>query len=208
MNNKISNLITKNKNLLRINYIRKSYGVVKKMKLKKVLIGITKSDIRNFLKLQDKINITDIFINEDLRLIGYFEFLGMNINTEVELAFSKIEGNNIYINIKSFKILKMNILNSISKKVFNYVINAFSNIEGVSFENNYFKLEVYKLIDRYYKEHNLIDLNNMEILDIVIENKEIELTFGGIGINTKVIRKEYGVNEVPYVEAEIVSDGE
>ena len=62
------------------------------MKLKKVLIGITKSDIRNFLKLQDKINITDIFINEDLRLIGYFEFLGMNINTEVELAFSKIEG--------------------------------------------------------------------------------------------------------------------
>ena len=45
------------------------------MKLKKVLIGITKSDIRNFLKLQDKINITDIFINEDLRLIGYFEFL-------------------------------------------------------------------------------------------------------------------------------------
>lgn len=178
------------------------------MKLKKVLIGITKSDIRNFLKLQDKINITDIFINEDLRLIGYFEFLGMNINTEVELAFSKIEENNIYINIKSFKILKMNILNSISKKVFNYVINAFSNIEGVSFENNYFKLEVYKLIDRYYKEHNLIDLNNMEILDIVIENKEIELTFGGIDIDTKVIRKEYGVNEVPYVEAEIVSDGE
>ena len=72
------------------------------MKLKKVLIGITKSAIRNFLKLQDKINITDIFINEDLRLIGYFEFLGMNINTEVELAFSKIEGNNIYINIKRF----------------------------------------------------------------------------------------------------------
>ena len=178
------------------------------MKLKKVLIGITKSDIRNFLKLQDKINITDIFINEDLRLIGYFEFLGMNINAEAELAFSKIEENNIYINIKSFKILKMNILNSISKKVFNYVINAFSNIEGVSFENNYFKLEVYKLIDRYYKEHNLIDLNNMEILDIVIENKEIELTFGGIDIDTKVIRKEYGVNEVPYVEAEIVSDGE
>ena len=48
----------------------------------------------------------------------------------------------------------------------------------------------------------------MEILDIVIENKEIELTFGGIDIDTKVIRKEYGVNEVPYVEAEIVSDGE
>ena len=41
-----------------------------------------------------------------------------------------------------------------------------------------------------------------------IENKEIELTFGGIDIDTKVIRKEYGVNEVPYVEAEIVSDGE
>ena len=40
------------------------------MKLKKMIVCITKGDIRNFLKLQNKINISDIFINDDLRLIG------------------------------------------------------------------------------------------------------------------------------------------
>lgn len=178
------------------------------MKLKKMIVGITKADIKNFLKLQNKINITDIFINDDLRLIGIVKFLGMNISIEAELSFAKVEYNNIYLNIKSFKILKMNIVNSISKKVFNYVISAFTDIEGVSFEENDFKLEVNKLIRKYYKEQELIDLNMVQVIDASIIDNEIEIIFGGVDIDTEVIRKEYGVKEVPYVEAEIVSDGE
>lgn len=178
------------------------------MKLKKMIVGITKVDIKNFLKLQNKINITDIFINDELRLIGIVQFLGMNISVEAELSFSKVEYNNIYLNIKSFKILKMNIVNSISKKVFNYVISAFTDIEGVSFEENDFKLEMNKLIRKYYKEQELIDLNMVQVIDVSIVDKEIEIIFGGVDIDTEIIRKEYGINEVPYVEAEIVSDGQ
>ena len=176
------------------------------MKLKKMIVGVTKTDIKNFLKLQNKINITDIFINDEIRLIGIVQFLGMNISVEAELSFSKVEYNNIYLNIKSFKILKMNMVNSISKKVFNYVISAFTDIEGVSFEENDFKLEMNKLIRKYYKEQGLIDLNKMQVTEVSIINKEIEIVFGGIDIDTEVIRKEYGVDEIPYVEAEIVSE--
>lgn len=178
------------------------------MKLKKMIICITKKDIRNFLKLQDKINISDIFINDYLRLIGTVQVFGMNINIETELSFSKVEHNNIYLNIKSFKVLKMNILNPISKKVFNYVINAFTDIEGITFEENDFKLEVTTLINKYYKEQKFIDLNKVQVIDVSIVDKEVEVYFGGIDIDTEVIRREYGKNEVPYVEAEIVSDGE
>ena len=178
------------------------------MKLKKMIVCITKNDIRNFLKLQDKINISDIFINDDLRLIGSVQILGMNVNIEAELSFSKVEFNNIYVNIKSFKILKMNIVNPISKKVFNYVINAFTDIEGVTFEGNDFKLEVTTLVNKYYKEQKFIDLNKVQVIDVAIVDKEVEVSFGGIDIDTEVIRREYGKNEVPYVEAEIVSDGE
>ena len=178
------------------------------MKLKKMIVCITKNDIRNFLKLQDKINISDIFINDDLRLIGSVQILGMNVNIETELSFSKVEFNNIYVNIKSFKILKMNIVNPISKKVFNYVINAFTDIEGVTFEGNDFKLEVTTLVNKYYKEQKFIDLNKVQVIDVAIVDKEVEVSFGGIDIDTEVIRREYGKNEVPYVEAEIVSDGE
>ncbi|WP_370773702.1 hypothetical protein [Clostridium sp.] len=178
------------------------------MKLKKMIVCITKSDIRNFLKLQNKINISDIFINDDLRLLGSVNILGMNVNIEAELSFSKVECNNIYINIKSFKVLKMNIVNPISKKVFNYVINAFTDIEGVTFEENDFKLEVTTLINKYYKEQKFIDLNKVQVIDVSIVDKEVEVYFGGIDIDTEVIRRAYGKNEVPYVEAEIVSDGE
>ena len=166
------------------------------------------NSIRNFLKLQNKINISDIFINDDLRLIGTVQVFGMNINIEAELNFSKVENNNIYVNIKSFKLLKMNIVNPISKKVFNYVINAFTDIEGVTFEGNDFKLEVATLVNKYYKEQRFIDLNRVQVIDVSIVDKEVEVAFGGIDIDTEVIRKEYGKNEVPYVEAEIVSDGE
>ena len=102
----------------------------------------------------------------------------------------------------------MNIVNPISKKVFNYVINAFTDIEGVTFEENDFKLEVTTLINKYYKEQKFIDLNKVQVIDVSIVDKEVEVYFGGIDIDTEVIRREYGKNEVPYVEAEIVSDGE
>ncbi|WP_297713792.1 hypothetical protein [Clostridium sp.] len=176
------------------------------MKLKKMVVCITKKDIRNFLKLQDKINISDIFINDYLRLIGNVQVFGMNINIETELSFSKVEYNNIYLNIKSFKLLKMNIVNQISKKIFNYVINAFTDIEGVTFEGNDFKLEVATLVNKYYKEQKFIDLNRVQVIDVSIVDKEVEVEFGGIDIDTEIIRKEYGKNEAPYVEAEIVSD--
>ena len=177
------------------------------MKLKKMIVCITKSDIRNFLKLQNKINISDIFINDDLRLLGSVNILGMNVNIEAELSFSKVECNNIYINIKSFKVLKMNIVNPISKKVFNYVINAFTDIEGITFEENDFKLEVTTLVNKYYKEQKFIDLNSVQVTDVSIVDKEVEVEFGGIDIDTEVIKREYGKNEIPYVEAEIVNEG-
>ena len=132
---------------------------------------------------------------------------GMNINIETELSFSKVEHNNIYLNIKSFKVLKMNILNPISKKVFNYVINAFTDIEGITFEENDFKLEVTTLVNKYYKEQKFIDLNSVQVTDVSIVDKEVEVEFGGIDIDTEVIKREYGKNEIPYVEAEIVNEG-
>lgn len=176
------------------------------MKLKNMIVCITKNDIRSFLKLQDKLNINDIFINDNLRLIGNVQVFGMNINIEIELSFSKVEHNNIYLNINSFKVLKMNILNPISKKIFNYVINAFTDIEGITFEGNDFKLEVATLVNKYYKEQRFIDLNRVEVVDVSIVGKDVEVEFGGIDIDTEVIRREYGKNEIPYVEAEIVSD--
>ena len=70
------------------------------------------------------------------------------------------------------------------------------------------KLTIQEKINKYYKEQKFIDLNKVQVIDVSIVDKEVEVYFGGIDIDTEVIRREYGKNEVPYVEAEIVSDGE
>ena len=62
------------------------------------------------------------------------------------------------------------------------------------------------LVNKYYKEQKFIDLNRVQVIDVSILDKEVEIEFGGIDIDTEIIRKEYGKNEAPYVEAEIVSD--
>ena len=76
----------------------------------------------------------------------------------------------------------MNIVNPISKKVFNYVINAFTDIEGVTFEENDFKLEVTTLINKYYKEQKFIDLNKVQVIDVSIVDKDGIQKLGAKGV--------------------------
>ena len=66
------------------------------MKLKKMVVCITKKDIRNFLKLQDKLNISDILSNieftmsnEDMQklmqdlLAGYEDYIQNNPEADI-----------------------------------------------------------------------------------------------------------------------------
>ncbi|SCK03192.1 Uncharacterised protein [uncultured Clostridium sp.] len=176
------------------------------MELKKIVVGISEADIINFMKLQDKVIVNEIKINNNILVLGEFELLRTKIKFELEFIFTKVEHNNIYINISNFKIYKLKILNSIFKKAFNYIIKAFTEIEGVKFEGDYFKIELPKLINRYYREQDIIDINKLEVSDIIINDSEVEITFGGIDIDSKVVREELGETEVEYVEAEIVNN--
>lgn len=176
------------------------------MKLKKIVMSVTKDDIFNLLRLQDKIEIIDIIINEGIEVFGEYEFFNMKIKFQLKGEFSKIEDNNIYVIINNFKILKIDILNSISKKVFNYVLKAFTDIEGIEFEGNYLKVSISKLIGKYYSTETIINLNRVEVKDIKIINGEIEVTFGGIEIDTTKFEKESDEEQVEFIEAKIMDE--
>lgn len=176
------------------------------MKLKKIVMSVTKDDIFNLLRLQDKIEIIDIIINEGIEVFGEYEFFNMKIKFQLKGEFSKIEDNNIYVIINNFKILKIDILNSISKKVFNYVLKAFTDIEGIEFEGNYLKVSISKLIGKYYSTETIINLNRVEVKDIEIINGEIEVTFGGIEIDTTKFEKESDEEQVEFIEAKIMDE--
>lgn len=178
------------------------------MKLKKIVVAIDNKDIINFLKLQNKIDIVDVKIDNNVEVVGKFELMKFKVNFELELLFNKVENNNVYINISNVKILKINILNSISKKIFSYIINAFTYIEGVSFENEDFKLDILRLINRYYKDQNVVNINEIEIKDVFIKDKEVEVVFGGIDINPEAIVKDSESEKEEYLNEEIVIDVE
>lgn len=169
-------------------------------------MSVTKDDIFNLLRLQDKIEIIDIIINEGIEVFGEYEFFNMKIKFQLKGEFSKIEDNNIYVIINNFKILKIDILNSISKKVFNYVLKAFTDIEGIEFEGNYLKVSISKLIGKYYSTETIINLNRVEVKDIKIINGEIEVTFGGIEIDTTKFEKESDEEQVEFIEAKIMDE--
>lgn len=170
------------------------------MKVKEIVISLLAEDISNFIKLQNKVIVDSISIDKSLNIDGFYPFMGININFEASLMVGKVENNSVYLDIESFKILKMNIINALSKKAFNYFISAFSDISGVSFEGEYFKLDVANLINRYYKEQSFVNINYLEVNEVKINKDEVEIHFGGIHIDTTTSE------DVPYVEAEIVND--
>lgn len=173
------------------------------MKVKKIVLAFSSEDIKNFLKLQDKVRIKEIIINDKVHFYGQYNILKVDVDFEGVLEFLKVVNNHIYVDIKSFKILKRNILNSLSKKVFNYVIKAFSEMEGVKFHGEHFVIDVLKVSEKYTRDFQGLDFKKFEAKDIGIEEGEVLVTFGGITIDTSVMDSD---ENVPYVDAEIVDE--
>lgn len=117
------------------------------MDIKSLVIQISKEDIRGFLALQNKVKIKEIYINENINIVNEIQFLSRIIECNCILSIMKVENNNIYMEVKKFSISKFNIINKMLKKVFNYFIEGFTDIKGLNFEEECFKLDIDKIIN-------------------------------------------------------------
>lgn len=160
------------------------------MNIKTLVVEISNKDIKNFLKLQNKINIKEVTINENINVVTEIEFLSKVIECECILSVVKVENNNIYLDIKNFSIAKFNIMNKMIKKALNYFIEGFTDIKGISFQDESFKLDVDKIINQYYKAENSINLNELQLTTIDIKSGIIELILEGIKIDTNKLNDD------------------
>lgn len=185
------------------------------MKVKKIMISLLKEDILKFFSFQKKIIVSDLIIDNNLNIKGAYNLKGININFESMLEISKVEHNNVFGSVIDFKLLKMNIFNVLSKKAFSYVSNAFENIDGISFQGQDFKIEITKIIDRYYKEQTLLKLDNVVVNKVVINKGEVEISFSDIDINTSIserlsqdnhVNKDAEIKDISYIETEVIND--
>lgn len=159
------------------------------MKIIELTLSLSSKDILSFFDLQKKIQITNVIIDKHIIILGTYKITGIHVSFESTLKIAKVTSNTIYVNISTFKLLKVNLMNPLSKKALNYVINAFSDIYGISFEGENFKLNVLKIVNKYYKSQEIIDLNTALINDVVVNKDEIQLTFNNIDINIDEYKK-------------------
>ncbi len=159
------------------------------MKIIELTLSLSSEDILSFFDLQKKIQITNVIIDKHITILGKYKITGIHVSFESTLKITKVTSNTIYVNISTFKLLKVNLMNPLSKKALNYVINAFSDIHGISFEGENFKLNVPKIINKYYKSQEIMDLNTVIINEAVTNKNEIQLSFSNIAINIDEYKK-------------------
>ena len=178
------------------------------MNIKSLRVQVSSDDIKNFLFLQNKVDVKEIIINDTLNIVGEVECLTKKITIESVLSILKVEDNNVYIEVKKVNVFNRNIIGLIFKKVFNYFVQGFTDIKGISFEDDCFKLDANKIIEKYYTEQNIINLKEFEIVNIEICDGHIEITLEGISINTNIIKKDKEEKEIVYAEEEVISEAD
>ena len=145
------------------------------MKFKNLVWTISKDDIKSICKLLDKVIINNVEINDNIEVSGSCKVVGLNVDFEATLSLLPVNNNIVYIKIMSFKLGKKDISNPLVKKAMNLIINSITSIDGITYDNNIFRVELEKILNNICNESNKIHINSLDIENIKLMNNEINL---------------------------------
>lgn len=165
------------------------------MKIKNINLELVEEDILKFLELQDKLKIEKVKINDEIVIEGRFNFKGFNLKFQLELAIINVKDNIVFINLINLKLLNINIINAISKKAINYIINSFTSIEGIYFKEELLRISVRDIISKFYKDELPISLNNLTLEKVKTFNDKIELELKDIDVDTNKVVSDFAKDE-------------
>ncbi|MCI9304195.1 MAG: hypothetical protein HFJ13_08795, partial [Clostridium sp.] len=70
---------------------------IKYMKLKNLVLNLSKEDILNLIDLQDKAIIKKIELGNVIKISGIYKLVGLNIDFDASMKISSFKNNIIYI---------------------------------------------------------------------------------------------------------------
>ncbi|WP_297632531.1 hypothetical protein [uncultured Clostridium sp.] len=155
------------------------------MKVKNVDISLSGEDILIFSKIQSKVQLYKVEIDKEVIFKGYVKVFGKSIHFDLTLKIIDLMNNNVYMIIDDFKVLNFSLMNSVSKRIIGYLGNAFADLEGITFDDNCFKIDIFKFIEKYCNELDIEILEDANVRRIDVEKDEINVSFGGIKVNVK-----------------------
>lgn len=173
------------------NFINKNLAFrgIKYMKLKNLVLNLSKEDILNLIDLQDKAIIKKIELGNVIKISGIYKLVGLNIDFDASMKISSFKNNIIYIDINSFQISKKSSSNPLVKGSIALLTKSINDIEGMSLKDKVLTIDIEKMIQVYCTDTYGVKLEKLDISTLNTSNGCFEFGINVLDINLSKLKK-------------------
>ncbi|WP_294196043.1 hypothetical protein [uncultured Clostridium sp.] len=162
---------------------------IKYMKLKNLVLNLSKEDILNLIDLQDKAIIKKIELGNVIKISGIYKLVGLNIDFDASMKISSFKNNIIYIDINSFQISKKSSSNPLVKGSIALLTKSINDIEGMSLKDKVLTIDIEKMIQVYCTDTYGVKLEKLDISTLNTSNGCFEFGINVLDINLSKLKK-------------------
>lgn len=153
------------------------------MKLKNLVLNLSKDDILNLIALQDKTIIKKLDLGNTINASGIYKLVGLNIDFDTSMTISGFKNNIIYIDINNFKISGKSSSNPLVKGSIALLTKSINDIEGMNLKDKVLTIDIEKMVKAYCTDTYGIKLDKLDISTLKTSNGCFEFGINVLDIN-------------------------
>ena len=159
------------------------------MKLKNLVLNLSKDDILNLIALQDKTIIKKLDLGNTINASGIYKLVGLNIDFDTSMTISGFKNNIIYIDINNFQISGKSSSNPLVKGSIALLTKSINDIEGMNLKDKVLTIDIEKIIKAYCTDTYGIKLDKLDISTLNTSNGCFEFGINILDINLDNLKK-------------------
>lgn len=159
------------------------------MKLKNLVLNLSKDDILNLIALQDKTIIKRLDLGNTIKASGIYKLVGLNIDFDTSMTISSFKNNIIYIDINNFQISGKSSSNPLVKGSIALLTKSINDIEGINVKNKVLTMDIEKIVKVYCTDTYGIKLDKLDISTLNTSNGCFEFGVNTLDINLSNFKK-------------------
>ncbi|MDU2489005.1 MAG: hypothetical protein E7D27_00255 [Clostridium celatum] len=153
------------------------------MKLKNLVLNLSKDDILNLISLQDKTIIKKLELGNRINASGIYKLVGLSINFDTSMTISSFKNNIIYIDINNFKISGKSSSNPLVKGSIALLTKSINDIEGMNLKDKVLTIDIENMVKAYCTDTYGVKLDKLDISTLNTSNGCFEFGINILDIN-------------------------
>ena len=145
------------------------------MKLRNLLLDLSKDDILKLISIQDKTIIKSLELEDLIKVSGSYKLMGMNIDFNGTMSINSFK-NNIMISNKATS-------NPLVKGSLAILRKSINDIEGMSLKNKELTIDIEKIVKVYCTDTYGIKLEKLDISTLTTKNGVLEFGINLLELN-------------------------